>query len=129
MIRMKLVYFSRLTITLYSGFILLGLWYGTMWAHTLPVRSEPGAGATLSAPPACIRIWFDGVLDPAFSTITVQNAKGQKVDKGDFRVNQADPTLLEVSLPSLPSGTYRVIWTAVARDGHRTTGDYIFRIK
>jgi hypothetical protein len=34
-----------------------------------------------------------------------------------------------VSLPSLSPGTYRVIWSVVARDGHRTEGDYTFTIK
>ena len=126
---MKIVHSFRLAITLCSGLVLLGLWYGTVWAHTLPIRSEPGAGATLNDPPVCVRIWFDNVLDPAFSTIIVQNAKGQKVDKGDSHVNHTDPTLLEVSLPFLSPGTYRVIWTAFSRDSHRTTGDYIFAIK
>jgi methionine-rich copper-binding protein CopC len=34
-----------------------------------------------------------------------------------------------VSLPPLPPATYRVIWSVVARDGHRTEGDYAFTIK
>jgi methionine-rich copper-binding protein CopC len=68
-------------------------------------------------------------LDPAFSTITVQNVTGQKVDKGDPLVNHADPKLLEVSLPSPLPGTYRVIWSVVATDGYRTTGDYSFTVK
>jgi methionine-rich copper-binding protein CopC len=37
--------------------------------------------------------------------------------------------LLEVSLPSLPTGNYHVFWSVVARDGHRTEGDYTFTIK
>jgi methionine-rich copper-binding protein CopC len=32
-------------------------------------------------------------------------------------------------LPALPSGRYRVFWTVVARDGHRTEGDFSFRVK
>ncbi len=125
---MKIVHSFRLVI-LCSSLLLLGLLYGTIWAHTLPIRSEPGAGATLNDPPVCVRIWFDNALDPASSALVVQNAKGQKVDKGDFHVNPTDPKLLEVSLSSLSPGTYRVIWTAISRDGHRTTGDYIFTIK
>jgi hypothetical protein len=129
MIRMEFVRPFRSVITLCCGLILLSLWCGILWAHTLPVRSEPGAGAVLKDPPVGVRIWFDNVLDPAFSTIIVQNVAGQKVDKGDSRVNHADPTLLEVSLPSLRPGTYRVIWSVVATDGHRTTGDYSFTVK
>ena len=97
--------------------------------HAFPDHSEPKVGATVTVSPAVVRIWFDGALEPAFSTIVVQDGGGKKVDKGDGRVNPSDATLLEVSLPSLPAGAYRVIWNVVARDGHRTIGDYTFVIK
>jgi len=99
------------------------------WAHSFPDHSDPKVGATVAGPPGHVRIWFDGALEPAFCTLAVQDSGGKKVDKGDGRVNPADATLLEASVPPLPSGTYRVIWKVVARDGHRTTGDYTFVIK
>ncbi len=129
MIRIKTVYFSRLTIALFFGLMLLGLWYGIIWPHALPVHSDPRPGTTLNTPPACVRIWFDSALDPAFSAIIVEDVKGRRVDKGDSGVNPADPKLLEVSLPTLQPGTYRIIWTVIGRDGHKTTGDYTFTIK
>jgi methionine-rich copper-binding protein CopC len=61
--------------------------------------------------------------------IIVQDASGKKVDSGDGRVSPIDDTLLEVGLPALAAGTYRVIWNVVARDGHRTSGDYTFTIR
>jgi copper resistance protein C len=79
--------------------------------------------------PTHVRIWFDGDVEPAFSSIRVQNMSGQQVDKGDGHVDSTDPTLLEVSLPSLPTGNYHVFWSVVARDGHRTEGDYTFTVK
>lgn len=79
-------------------------------------------------PPSQVRIWFDGALEPVFSTILVKNADGHRVDREDGRVNPSDNTILEVSLPSLPSGKYRVFWSVVARDGHRTEGDFPFTI-
>lgn len=99
------------------------------WGHSFPDHSEPKVGATVAGPPARVRIWFDGALEPAFTTISVQDSTGRQVDKGDGKVNPAEATLLEVSLPSLPAGRYRVIWKVVARDGHRTAGDYTFVIK
>jgi len=51
------------------------------------------------------------------------------VDRGDGRVDAKDSTLLEVSLPALPPGRYHVLWSVVARDGHRTEGRFPFRIK
>jgi copper resistance protein C len=98
-------------------------------AHAFPDHADPKVGATLAAPPARVRIWFDGVLEPAFSTISVQDKAGKVVDNRDGRVNASAADLLEVTLPRLASGTYRVIWSVVARDGYRTAGDYSFGIK
>jgi copper resistance protein C len=102
---------------------------GASHGHAFPDHSDPQVGATVSASPSDVRIWFDGDLEPVFSTISVQDAGGKKIDKGNGRVNPSNSTLLEVSLPPLPVGTYRVLWSVVARDGHRTVGDYTFVIK
>ena len=83
-------------------------------------------GAVITISPARVRIWFDGVLEPLFSTLQVRSTSDQQVDRGDGHVDTSDQTLLEVSLPPLSPGTYRVIWSVVARDGHRTQGDYTF---
>jgi methionine-rich copper-binding protein CopC len=98
-------------------------------AHAFPDHSDPKVGATVTVSPEHVRIWFDSALEPAFSSIMVHSADGKMMDKRDGRVNPSDPTLLEVSVPKLPPGTYRVIWNVVARDTHRTTGDYTFTIK
>ena len=99
------------------------------WGHAFPDHSEPRVGWTVPTPPPRVRIWFDGALEPIFSSITVMNADRQRVDKGDGRVNPSDSTILEVSLPPLPPGNYRVFWSVVARDGHRTEGDFPFTIE
>jgi len=99
------------------------------WAHAFPDHSEPRVGHALDASPPAVRIWFDGAIEPVFSTIRVESADQQRVDKGDARVDPTDPTLLQVSLPPLPPGRYRVLWSVIARDGHRTEGDFPFRIK
>lgn len=98
-------------------------------AHAFPDHSEPRVGHTVDASPPAVRIWFDGQIEPVFSTMHVENAERQRVDKGDARVDRKDETLLEVSLPTLPPGRYRVFWSVIARDGHRTEGDFSFRIK
>ena len=117
------------TIIALCGLALLVLWPQPTRGHAFPDHSEPRVGATLAVSPARVRIWFDGALEPAFSTVRVQHASGQQVDKGDGRIDPSDATLLEVSLPPLAPGTYRVLWSVVARDGHRTEGDYRFTIR
>jgi copper resistance protein C len=98
------------------------------WAHAFPDHSEPRVGHAVDAPHA-VRVWFDGELEPVFSTIRVEDGNRRRVDSGDARVNPADNKLLEVSLPALPPGRYRVVWSVVARDGHRTEGSFPFQIK
>lgn len=99
------------------------------WAHAFPDHAEPRVGAVISISPTHVRIWFDGVLEPLFSTLQVRSTNGQAMDRGDGHVDESDLTLLEVSLPHLPPGTYRVFWSVVARDGHRTQGDYTFTFR
>jgi hypothetical protein len=98
--------------------------------HAYPDHADPKVGATIAACPAAVRIWFDSDLEPVFSSIMVHAAKGDvMVDKRDGRVDPSNPTLLEVSVPTLPPGEYIVYWSVVARDGHRTSGNYTFKIK
>lgn len=97
--------------------------------HAFPDHSDPKVGATITVCPERVRIWFDSALEPAFSSIMVHSADNRMVDKKDGRVNPSDATLLEVGVPKLPPGIYRVIWNVVARDGHRTMGDFTFVIK
>ncbi len=99
-----------------------------IYAHVFLDHSEPRVGATVAAPRS-IRIWFSGALDPNLGTLRVQNATGKRIDSGDDRVNSSDHTLLEVSVPSLPPGAYRVIWSVTARDGHKAEGDFTFTVK
>lgn len=104
------------------------IWPKAGWGHAFPRQAEPRVGATVAAP-SMVRIWFDGDLEPVFSKLTVQDLRGRQVDKGDGRVDPSDAALLEVTLPPLPAGTYHVFWSAFARDGHRTEGDYTFSVK
>ena len=99
------------------------------WGHAFPDHSDPRVGSELAMSPAQAKIWFDAELEPLFSSIDILDANQKKVDKGDGRVNPDDHTLLEVSLPSLPPGTYQVSWSVAAHDGHRTEGRFTFKIK
>ena len=102
---------------------------GAAWAHAFPDHSEPRVGSTLSAPPVVVRIWFDAQIEPVFSTIRVESADKRRVDTGNGGVDSADNRVLAVKVPPLAPGRYRVYWSVVARDGHRTEGDFPFRIK
>src|SRR5271157_1566668 len=124
---MKNIKFGTAFIFLFVSFLLVSP--GVSRGHAFPDHSEPRVGSTITASPVRVRIWFDGELEPVFCTINVKDMSGKKVDKGDGHVSPSDPTLLEASLPPLSPGNYQVVWSVVARDGHRTAGNYLFTIK
>jgi methionine-rich copper-binding protein CopC len=107
---------------------LLGL-PGAARAHAYPDHADPKVGSAVPAPPSQVRIWFDSELEPAFSSIAVHGPGGATVDDGHGRVDPSDPKLLAADVPRLAPGTYRVTWSVVARDGHRTSGDYTFTVR
>jgi hypothetical protein len=98
-------------------------------AHAFLDHATPAVGSAVHASPAQVRLWFTQRLEAAFNTLRVQDASGKQVDKGDIQVDRADATLLEVSLPQLAPGTYRVSWRVLSVDTHVTEGDFTFDVK
>lgn len=98
------------------------------FAHVFPKKQEPGAGATVVSP-AQVRVTFDGPLEPSFSSLTVTDASGKRVNTEKSAVDAHQAALMAVPLPPLAAGHYTVHWVAVASDGHRTHGDYAFDVK
>lgn len=97
-------------------------------AHAFLDRADPRVGSTVRTPPALVRLWFTESLEPAFSSVQVVNEAGQRVDRRDGQVDLSHPSLLRISLPSLPPGTYKVIWRVLSVDSHVTEGDFTFRV-
>lgn len=97
-------------------------------AHAFLDRAEPRVGSKVKSPPTIIRLYFTERLEPAFSSLRVTNEAEQQVDKGDSQVDAAEPTLLRVSVPPLPPGSYKVIWRVLSVDTHVTEGDFRFRV-
>ena len=102
----------------------------TAFAHAFPELANPRVGATVRELPKEVSIVFDSQIEPMFSNIRVENETKVRVDKNDSHIDPQNPKKLIVSLVTpLSPGKYRVDWTAVAHDGHRTTGDFRFWIK
>ncbi|MFC3110633.1 copper resistance protein CopC [Undibacterium arcticum] len=105
------------------------LWAQQVLAHTFPERAEPRVGAVIDSSPSQVRIWFDGQIEPAFSTLRVLDGQGRQVNQEAGQVDPAQPRLLEARLPPLSPGAYHVFWRVIARDGHVTEGDYVFTVR
>lgn len=98
-------------------------------AHALLDHADPKVGSTVAESPAVVKLWFTQELEPAFSTLEVDDAHGKQVDKKDAHLDDKDKTLFIVSLPKLPAGDYTVNWHAVSEDTHKTQGSFKFTIK
>jgi methionine-rich copper-binding protein CopC len=109
--------------------LVLAGWQAQAWAHAFLDHGEPGVGAELKAPPAKIVLYFDSELELPFSGLRVEDASGQPVCQDDVQSDPANPTWLSQPCPPLPPGTYRVVWSVIARDTHHTEGDYTFTIQ
>lgn len=94
-------------------------------AHAMLDRASPAVGSAVRAAPREVVLWFTENLEPAFSRVTVQNAAGARVDRGNAR---ASGNQLRVSLGALAPGTYRVVWRVVSVDTHASQGDFTFRV-
>src|SRR5947207_6874794 len=81
------------------GLVLLCGGLQTTWGHAFPQRADPAAGQTVAGAPTQVRIWFDAALEPVFSSVRVQTARGQPVDHEEGQVDAHDATLLAVRLP------------------------------
>jgi copper resistance protein C len=101
---------------------------GTAFAHARPTHAEPLPGHTATPSPTQVIMDFTEALEPRFSSITVQDAQGQRVDKGKVHAAPGDPKRLIVDLKPLAPGMYKVTWHAVSVDTHSTDGTWIFRV-
>jgi methionine-rich copper-binding protein CopC len=100
---------------------------GAAQAHAFLDTASPSVGSTLRGAPAQVRITFTEDLEPAFSTLRVEDAQGKQVDKNDTAVGP-DAKLMHTSLPPLSAGTYQVIWRVLSVDGHVTEGKFKFNV-
>ncbi|MBI2161615.1 MAG: copper resistance protein CopC [Candidatus Rokubacteria bacterium] len=97
--------------------------------HAFLVKASPARRAVLSHPPARVELWFSERLEPAYSSVTVTDAAGTRVDFRDVTVGPDDPRRLTVSLPPLMPGRYVVTFRVLSVDGHVVESSFPFTVK
>ncbi|MGH7331360.1 MAG: copper resistance CopC family protein [Candidatus Rokuibacteriota bacterium] len=97
--------------------------------HASLQRAEPGIESTLKRSPVRVTLSFTERVEPGYSSIRVVDEHGQQVDRRDSRVDPSNPTRLRVTLPTLPLGTYKVMWRVLSIDADITEGTFTFRIE
>lgn len=104
---------------------LLVLATGTAEAHAFLDHADPRVGNKVAGPPREVTLWFTQKLEPAFSSVTVTNAAGQRIDTGKPRINRNQ---MSVALRPGGSGTYHVNWHVLSVDTHTTEGNFTFQV-
>lgn len=105
--------------------VLLVLVMGKAVAHAFLDHAEPRVGNKVATPPREVTLWFTQKLEPAFSSVTVTNAAGQRVDTGKARVSGNQ---MSVSLRPGGTGTYHVTWRVLSVDTHTSDGSFSFQV-
>ena len=84
---------------------------GEAAAHAMLDHAEPRVGNKVATAPREVTLWFTQKLEPAFSTITVTDAAGQRVDTGKTRVsgNQMSVSLRSGGSRNLPRDVARAV--------------------
>jgi methionine-rich copper-binding protein CopC len=98
---------------------------GEASAHAFLDHAEPRVGNKVATAPHEVTLWFTQKLEPAFSSLTVTNAAGERVDTGKPRVSGNQ---MSVSLRSGGTGTYHVDWRVLSVDTHSTDGNFTFQV-
>src|SRR6202790_292327 len=105
--------------------LLLSLASGEVAAHAFLDHAEPRVGNSVATAPREVRLWFTQKLEPAFSTVSVTDEAGQRVDTGKARVSG---DTMAISLRQIGAGTYRVNWRVLSVDTHSTNGNFSFKV-
>ncbi len=107
--------------------VLALLMAGPLHAHAVLKSASPAAGSTAKTAPTEVALTFSEKLEPKFSSIVVQDAKGTAVQSGKAQGGN-DSTELRVPLKPLAPGIYKVTWRVLSVDTHRRQGSYTFRV-
>lgn len=105
--------------------LLLVLATGAAQAHAFLDRAEPRVGNKVANPPREVTLWFTQKLEPAFSSVTVTNAAGERVDSGKARITGNQ---MSIGLRLGGTGTYHVNWHVLSVDTHTTDGNFTFQV-
>jgi methionine-rich copper-binding protein CopC len=102
-------------------------------ARTRYVGSDPAPGATLAAPPAAVRVRFEGALHPASSLHVDRTAPGELASRvsaaAELDPGDAERATLKVALESGSAGIYHVSWHALpASGGGARAGSFRFAV-
>ena len=97
------------------------------FARAMLTRADPPSGSHIGEPIDEVRLEFSQSIEPDLIGVTIK--------KDDVDVTgQKRPQLVDggksvrITIPNAGAGAYRIDWSVVSIDGHRTSGRYGFQL-
>ena len=100
----------------------------TAFAHAHLDHANPAAGGTVKSPPKEVTLSFTEAVEPKFSSIVVQDAKGAAMQSGTAQGVAGNTAQLRVGVKPLPPGAYTVDWKVLSVDTHRSQGRFTYTV-
>lgn len=100
--------------------------------HLKMDKASPAEGATITAAPAQIRIWFTEAPTLVVSSVVVTGPSG-KIELGKLALgktgDQPDRSIVAEVKGTLSPGKHVVSWKTSGNDGHMLSGSFEFTLK
>lgn len=90
-------------------------------------RAEPGVNDTVAVAPTVIRLWFTERPESAVARIELWGPGGAQVAVAKPTLAPGDDAPLTAQITGgVSPGAYKVVWRAMADDGHAMRGSFAF---
>lgn len=102
---------------------------GQAFAHAHLTAATPAADAIVQVAPMKLELRFSEGVEVPFAKVEIRGADGSVVPVKSIAGVPGDKKALNVT-PATPfaAGVYKVIWSVVSVDTHKSQGDYSFTI-
>ncbi len=102
-----------------------------LWAsaHAHLLNSEPPANALISQSPNQLRLRFSEPIEKKFVRINVMADSHSLTLTSENIQWIAETKTLLVNLPVHQASSYEVQWSILAKDGHASRGQFVFKVK
>jgi copper resistance protein C len=106
--------------------LLVALATTPVWAHAVLMESSPRMNATVKGPDVPIKLRFNVRVDGKRSRLQLTDPDGNTTTLAAPK--QTGPDTLESHASGLKPGDYKLVWRALAADGHMSNGEVDFTV-
>lgn len=103
---------------------------GAAWAHAALTKSVPGNREVLTQSPTRLHLQFNEKVEARFSTVSLEDAKGNKARLGTPVASPDNAYALDVDVTGpLVEGRHTVKYRVLSQDGHVIERSFSFTLK